>query len=618
MENEKALILEDSKKKSNPISDPSISTLPSQKVLDITESHHSAKQRKLKQEFADRQSKRTKDLSHLIQLDFAIYDIFELTPMNEYELYVRNYGSHHSTHSITQTNEDQSEVDIQTDDWYVNDRWTQNPPHQLIDYGIEPPSLPWMTKGKTERQKSSKTTTITQIEETASHGPRLGPFLERSSRLIESLLDESTSPDYVYDEVNSHGELFTNSRSFKTFSFLAEYPVYKIDYYDDNAKYILITWNCIKERSLLGVKSILIVYKLNDLQPFRVLICYPKITCTYISPDQPNIIMAGTKDGSIQLWDLRESETLHMKNGLEPIEEYQMRWPSYINDGDLSNPHTSAIVTLHHSNNHLKTKTHERNSFQILSIDQSGYHQTWIVLLQSKESSEPKLLQSHINLIAGDGWMIEPPNKSDFIKDNFIYESLFFKTGKYILASDNGIMYHYSKFKDHCSPKKFLNGYTDLPNSLSVTCLSCSFFNDSLFLVGYDNGLIDLFTNTTDLQLMNWNLDGRIVQIQWSPHRPSVFYVLVENGLIYIYDLMDTFIDYCHLFDVTNENNWCTSFVLPYREGTSTQAALVLGMKNGQVLSFDIDQSLTEQLIDEETEFSQTISSLGISDPQTD
>lgn len=32
------------------------------------------------------------ELQNLIELDVASYDIFDLPPLNEYELYIKNYG----------------------------------------------------------------------------------------------------------------------------------------------------------------------------------------------------------------------------------------------------------------------------------------------------------------------------------------------------------------------------------------------------------------------------------------------------------------------------------------------------------------------------------------------
>ena len=36
---------------------------------------------------------RFKDLQNLIELDVVMYDILDLPPLNEYELYIRNYGT---------------------------------------------------------------------------------------------------------------------------------------------------------------------------------------------------------------------------------------------------------------------------------------------------------------------------------------------------------------------------------------------------------------------------------------------------------------------------------------------------------------------------------------------
>ncbi|KAJ3100684.1 hypothetical protein HDU96_010249 [Phlyctochytrium bullatum] len=70
------------------------------------------------------------DLKSLVELDFADYDVFDRAPMNEYDLYIRNFGT-------TNTR--------QTDDWFIADKWTQAPPEQLTDVGVGQPLLPWLS-----------------------------------------------------------------------------------------------------------------------------------------------------------------------------------------------------------------------------------------------------------------------------------------------------------------------------------------------------------------------------------------------------------------------------------------------------------------------------------------
>lgn len=43
------------------------------------------------------------ELMHLIDLDVAAFDIFDLPPLNEYELYIKNFGRSDTKQVITDT-----------------------------------------------------------------------------------------------------------------------------------------------------------------------------------------------------------------------------------------------------------------------------------------------------------------------------------------------------------------------------------------------------------------------------------------------------------------------------------------------------------------------------------
>ena len=51
-----------------------------------------AKQKQINEKVASRTKKRGQELMHLIDLDVAAFDVFELLPLKEYELYIKNFG----------------------------------------------------------------------------------------------------------------------------------------------------------------------------------------------------------------------------------------------------------------------------------------------------------------------------------------------------------------------------------------------------------------------------------------------------------------------------------------------------------------------------------------------
>ena len=79
-----------------------------------------------------------------------------------------------------------------------------------------------------------------------------------------------------------------------------------------------------------------------------------------------------------------------------------------------------------------------------------------------------------------------------------------------------------------------------------VSSVSFSKFLDGVFLVGRKDGGVEMFRKDDDGVVMrwegaSWNVDGQgvnSISVQWSYHRPAVFYVLVGDRLFYV-DLMD-------------------------------------------------------------------------------
>lgn len=53
----------------------------------------SAKQRAVSRKTASKTMQRGKDLLKMLELDFASFDIMDMPPVNEYDLYIRAFGS---------------------------------------------------------------------------------------------------------------------------------------------------------------------------------------------------------------------------------------------------------------------------------------------------------------------------------------------------------------------------------------------------------------------------------------------------------------------------------------------------------------------------------------------
>lgn len=77
------------------------------------------------------------ELLSMIELDVVAIDLLDLQPLSEYELYMRSFGAEGTRQVYCQTGEDSVEVDVQTEEIEVAEKWVQWPPEDLRGYGGE-------------------------------------------------------------------------------------------------------------------------------------------------------------------------------------------------------------------------------------------------------------------------------------------------------------------------------------------------------------------------------------------------------------------------------------------------------------------------------------------------
>lgn len=111
-------------------------------------------------------------------------------------------------------------------------------------------------------------------------------------------------------------------------------------------------------------RSILAFWHITDSShPYRILICEPEVsTCELID----RLVICGTKDGSIQLWDLSEANQKNMADNTA------FQRPSYSTDG-IHQDHKDAINLL------LVNHEPSRKSYYIKSLDCSLVCCSWII-----------------------------------------------------------------------------------------------------------------------------------------------------------------------------------------------------------------------------------------------
>ncbi|XP_030682216.1 WD repeat-containing protein 60 isoform X3 [Nomascus leucogenys] len=83
-----------------------------------------------------KQKMRSTKLLRLIDLDFSFtFSLLDLPPVNEYDMYIRNFGKKNTKQAYVQCNEDNVERDIQTEEIETREVWTQHPGESTVVSG---------------------------------------------------------------------------------------------------------------------------------------------------------------------------------------------------------------------------------------------------------------------------------------------------------------------------------------------------------------------------------------------------------------------------------------------------------------------------------------------------
>ncbi|XP_025053573.1 WD repeat-containing protein 60 isoform X3 [Alligator sinensis] len=442
-----------------------------------------ANQRQSNRNTASKQKTRSSELLRLIDLDFSVsFSLLDLPPMNEYEMYIRNFGKRNTKQAYVQCNEDNLERDIQTDETETLEKWTQHPGASAIVSG--------------DRKVSCLHVSQVQRQALLSvHG------LPKKPAAI--LLDR---------------------------------------------KYIICVWNVWQPSS-----------------PQKVLVCDSEVICCCFSPNKATLVFAGTVDGSLLVWDLREDSRLHRCMKFNET-DWIFRAPTFSTDGVLTSVnHTCSVQAIEpvstsvykeQSSYGLSGLSSQEEmsglSFQIASIDETGILNLWVVVELQKVDIAGS--QSDLGLIPGGKVKLVHSSTVQLNDSLFPKDMMCLKTpltlnikfqpsnpNHFIVGTNIGLVSHGTRHDLRIPPKLF-KPQQGGPRSVRVNAVDFSPFGKPIFLVGCSDGSIRLHQMTSEYPLLQWNdsTDGQpVIALQWALTRPAVFLVLDASSNVYVWDLLE-------------------------------------------------------------------------------
>ncbi|XP_045145793.1 cytoplasmic dynein 2 intermediate chain 1 isoform X2 [Echinops telfairi] len=343
----------------------------------------SASHRQKSRNQALKQKTRSTKLLRLIDLDFSItFSLLDLPPVNEYDMYIRNFGKKNTKQAYVQYNEDNVERDIQTEEIETREVWTQHPGESAI------------VSGGSENKEISDATIIPKIDT-----PRLSNFLRAACQVIAVLLEEdrvAAAPGWNI-KAQENTLLFSDSSSQLNTSlpFLRNRKVSCL-HASQVQRQTMVSVHDLPEKTFsdqLDQRYILCIWDIwQPSSPQKVLICDSKVTCCCFSPFTAFLLFAGTLHGSVVVWDLREDSRIHHYVKLDDC-FWTFRIATFSTDGVLTSVnHQSPLQAIEPVSTSVCKKqnfvlspfsTQEETSglsFHIASLDESGVLNVWVVV----------------------------------------------------------------------------------------------------------------------------------------------------------------------------------------------------------------------------------------------
>ncbi|XP_062519649.1 cytoplasmic dynein 2 intermediate chain 1-like isoform X2 [Corticium candelabrum] len=576
----------------------------------------SAAKQEVSQQVARKTKKRGEELLNLIELDFIAVDLLDLAPQSEYEVYMKSYGRANTAQAYVQTNEDNMEQDVQTEEIEEVDKWTQHPPEDLRGCG-----------GVTDTEMEFEAlTAASHYSPLTEDSIRLSKFLQQAAQVCSVLLEEniaevSRAQTLQSKSAYSFSSGFTHLAT--TASVFAGRHVKSISFSPAQTNLILTTYSAApsndRSNDLFSGNGVVCVWNLNEpSMPDKVLTCQSLTTCSCFSPNKASLAFGGTEDGSVVVWDLRESIVMHRTYQLGD-REWIVRSPTYSTAG-ISSPdnHHSPICSVcsitspYHNLNrhhafHLKHDDAAGLSFQVASLDECGQLNIWVVVEMTKpdpagsESDLGLIPGGRVKLVKSTSISLQPPPRL------FSYPVTSIRTfhvqfspddpNHFYVATNLGCVLHGVRYGGKAVPRAFRTIGDDI---VDVTAIDLSPFSSQFLLVGCRDGSLRLHSTQRELPILTWHTFSYGSEIQslcWSRSRPHVFYVLTNDSTLHIWDLKQS--DFAPVASHKSSQGGLVAFGLSNDHASlgtglpGRQDEMVLAFANGSVESHVINKQFS-------------------------
>uniref|UniRef100_A0A8C1G6D0 WD repeat domain 60 n=1 Tax=Cyprinus carpio TaxID=7962 RepID=A0A8C1G6D0_CYPCA len=532
------------------------------KIIDFV----SAKQREVSQKVAKKQKKRSEELLRLIDLDFSItFSLLELPPVNEYDMYIKNFGAANTKQAYVQCNEDNTDRDIQTEEVNTTDKWTQHPPEANAACG-----------GIVADESTSRINTNSQ---------RLTTFLRSAAQVMAVLIEENMAESNSVKRLRSQTDALSFSDGCIQLNtklpFLHGRQVSLLQFSQVQRQTLLSVHPPSSKSSAVRLDSETIICVWNIWEPSRpqkILLYESEVRCCCFSPGKVTLVFAGTEIGSVVVWDLREHSGTHL-NLVVGKEVWTLRYPTFSTGQSM-----------------LTASAPKFKIIFLFSVKLKSYFYAHLLYLSPFYNAVPALVGlrpgGKVKLLHSSSLQTTEKSPQDVIMGFGPPVSLQLK----FLPSDSN---HYFivvfPIEFQLVLPKFYRSQFDSCRPVEVTALDFSPSGEPLFLVGCSDGTVRMHSVQREDPLMEWSgcsSGASILSVQWSQTRPAVFCVLDAASDLHIWDL--TMKDYVPFVTENIHNDRVTAMAVfgePAKQNTFSGVALA--KQSGKVEIQYFKESLT-------------------------
>ncbi|XP_065217691.1 cytoplasmic dynein 2 intermediate chain 1 isoform X2 [Planococcus citri] len=550
----------------------------------------SAKKRQRDLEISNRIKFRGQKLLQMVTLDVMQYTLHEMSPV-PYDIFMRCYARKDTSQAFVQTNEDNMSIEIQTEEIQSQSKWTQHPVELTKDMLNEDTNLQQVMLGVGDENASNVEQNMADFS-----ARRLNEFMKTvGEELIALLEEESIIPDpstenssatltKISDPVscikcNAHD--FLHSRPIVLTIFDPHYPSRLLTSHgysqqpDDNDRCsILCIWN-IHQPSI----------------PKMILRSYGAVTtCCFVAGDS-SFLVAGHKDGSLCVWDLRDNSLYSEKIKLGNV-EVRVRSPSYNSAEILKNVnHNSSVIKVESTPSVKEDSTKMMNDFKtqiVFSIEEENYLIIWSLSRSYSTSNDIGLA---------------PWSKIKFFSSQIIdivrlFPKFSFRTttlnvlseSKILLGTNTGLILKCSSYDKKC---KIYSKYesASVKGQSKVTCLEVCPYDENYFAVGYGNGNIRLYNYNYSEPVSN--LEQRDVSsvsvqsLQWLWNKHNYILSLDLNFKLCVYRFSSADYSLTYSAQIEDINSVVVSPFVEHMKDANPYLVLVSNKGNIEIQKFN-------------------------------